>query len=139
MIRRLLASRRVLLVRTTLCLAVSNACAAAASGANQSLEALPVQIAVTNESGVPRRFELRVNGAVVKDTVVGRSRDLTGMVMNDFIRLVPGRYDLVLMDYLRQQRFEARLSVKPRGNCIRIGLMAQRTLFSAVNAVCGFD
>lgn len=138
MIRRLLASRRILLAWVTLCLAVSNGCAAGVSRANQSLDALPVQIAVTNESGVPRRFALRVNGVVVKDTVVGRPRDLTGMVMNDYIRLVPGRYELVLIDYLRQQQFTAHLSVKRRSNCIRVALMTPRTEFAGLNGVCSF-
>ena len=97
-----------------------------------------MQIAVTNESGPTRRFELRVNGVVVKDTVVGRPRDLTGMVMNDYIRLVPGRYELVLIDHLRQQQFKARLSVKPRSNCIRIALMTPRTELEGLNGICIF-
>ncbi len=135
-----LASRRLLLLQATLCLTAVTGCAAAsaASGPNYAPDALPVQIAVTNESVLPRRFELRVNGVVVKDTIVGRPRDLTGMVMNDYIRLVPGRYDLVLIDYSRQQQLKARLSVKPRSNCIRIALMTPRTEFEALNAACIF-
>jgi hypothetical protein len=132
-----LAARRLLPVRVILCLTVLNGCAAA-SRANRAPDALPVQIAVTNESEPPRRFELRVNGVVVKDTVVGRPRDLTGMVMNDYILLVPGRYDLVLIDYLHQEQFKAHLSVKPGSNCIRIALMTPRTEFEALNGACIF-
>ena len=60
------------------------------------------------------------------------------MVMNDYVRLVPGSYELVLVDHYSQQQFTARLTVKPRDNCIRIALMGTRTEFDASNAGCIF-
>lgn len=136
----ILAAKYARFVGATMCVVIVNGCASSSAphGPQSAPAALPVQIAVTNESGALRRFELRINGVVAKDTVVGRPRDLTGMVMNDYVRLVPGRYDLILVDHLRQQEFRARLTVEERNNCIRIALMDSRTEFEAVNAVCTF-
>ena len=72
----ILAAKYASLMGGTLCVVIMNGCAFALAprGPQSALAALPVQIAVTNESGATRRFELRINGVVAKDTVVGRPR-----------------------------------------------------------------
>jgi hypothetical protein len=100
--------------------------------------ALPVFVFVTNESGLPRRFELRVNDVVVLDTVVARPLDLTGRVLLDTVRLAPGNQQLVLVDHYRNRRITARLTVRPGPLCIFISLLGPRTDFRAGNYMCGF-
>jgi hypothetical protein len=100
------------------------------SGSSESV-ALPLQIAVTNESGVTRRFELLVNGVVVLDTIVARPRDLTGRVLSGTVWIAPGDYDMVLIDHYRHERFKTRLVSKPTSMFVAINLMASKTLFTA--------
>jgi len=100
--------------------------------------ALAVPVFVTNESGVTRRFELRVDSTLAIDRVVGGPEDLTGRVMLDTLRLLPGAHELILIDHLRNQRYVTRLLVRPGALCIYISLMKPRTEFRAGNYICSF-
>jgi hypothetical protein len=99
---------------------------------------LAVPVFVTNESMLTRRFELLVNGVVVLDTVVARPLDLTGRVLLETVRLVPGDHQLVLVDHHQNRRFTTRLTARPGGMCIFISLMGPRTDFHAGNYICHF-
>jgi hypothetical protein len=99
---------------------------------------LPALVFVTNESGLTRRVDLRVNGAVAMDRVVGRPHDLTGLVSQDTVRLVPGEYRLVLVDHYSGQQFTTWLDVRPGPMCILISLFGPRTDFRAGNYTCLF-
>jgi hypothetical protein len=108
-------------------------CATGSSATHRAVpEALPVLVAVTNESGVQRRIELLVNNVVVVDTVVGRPINLTGKVLADTLRLMPGGHDLLLIDHLTQKRFTARLEARPGEMYIAIRMLSGgRTTLSA--------
>jgi hypothetical protein len=99
---------------------------------------LPARVCVTNESGLTRRFQLRVNGVVAIDTVVGRSLDVTGRVLHDTIWLAAGEQQLVLVDYHSRQQFTAQLNARPGEMSISISLLGPRTDFRAGNYACVF-
>ena len=128
------------LIFAAICLVAVDACRVHSStGSVPSPDApLPALVFVTNESGLTRRVELRVNGVVAVYKVVGRPRDLTGLVSQDTVRLVPGEYRLVLVDHYGGQEFTAWLDVRPGPMCILIHLFGPRTDFRAGNYTCLF-
>ena len=117
-------------------IAMLEACSGGSPARNSRL---PARVCVTNESGLTRRFQLRVNGVVAIDKVVGRPRDVTGRVLEDTVWLAPGQQQLVLVDYHSQQQFTAQLNARPGELSIVIELLGPRIDFYAGHYGCGFS
>lgn len=108
----------------SLTIALSTGCVAGSATLPPLPTALPVFLAVTNESGVQRRIELLVNDVVVLDTVVGRPINLTGRVLADTVRLGAGKHDIRFVDHLHKKVHRSQLVTKPGEMFIAIQLLS---------------
>ena len=100
-------------------------------------ESLPVAIVVTNESFLYRRIELRIDNAVVLDTIVGMPSTIHAQALTDTIRVAAGEHEVTLLDHHTNRRFSAILNTRPGEMTILIRLLRSHSGVSTVYGELG--